>query len=130
MATSKKLAECGADTPKFSFSGDAYQSKCVKVYDGDTITVVLKPRLDSQYWKFNIRLLSINTAEIRNRDEDEKKKAYAARDFLREKILGKIVTIKCGDFDAFGRILATVFLDDENINELMLDTGHATPFLP
>lgn len=121
----KALEDYTLDTPKFSMAGETYLCKCVKVYDGDTITVVFKPKLDTTYWKFRIRMLGIDTYELRTRDVDEKAKAYAARDFLRELTLDKLVSVKCGDFDDFGRILGVVYIGDININDLMIESGHA-----
>jgi micrococcal nuclease len=125
----KLLKDCTDDnTDEFSLAGETYEAKCVDVYDGDTITVVMKPKIDTKYSKFKIRLLGIDTPEIRTRDIEEKQLGYIARDFLQQKILNKIVTIKCGEFGNFGRLLGVVLLDDENINELMLADGYAVPY--
>ena len=70
--------------------------KVIKVYDGDTITIVSDiPGLkDSPFYKFSIRLNGIDTPEIRGKTEDEKLIAIKARDDLSNLILGDIVYLK------------------------------------
>jgi endonuclease YncB( thermonuclease family) len=50
----------------------------------------------------------LNTPELRSKISIEKEYAQKARDKFREMVLDKIVTIKCGDSDKYGRILAKV----------------------
>ena len=52
------------NTPKFTLEGDR-PCKCVKVYDGYTITVVFQPFPDTPFYKYNIRLNGIDTPELR-----------------------------------------------------------------
>ena len=47
------------------------------------------------------------------------------RNFLRSKILNKICKIKCKKNDKYGRILAVIYLDDKNINELLITKKYA-----
>lgn len=126
-----KLLECNTSTKqfKYAFANEIYECKCLDVYDGDTITVAFKPKLDTEYYQFKIRLLGINSLEIRNKNLTEKQKAIEARDFLIKKILGRIITIKCAKFDSFGRLLAYVFLDNENINDTMVSGGYAVEYM-
>jgi len=121
------LVNCNIDTPKFTLKGDRL-CKCVKVYDGDTITVVFQPFSETPFYKFNIRLNGIDTPELRGSSPDEKEKAILARDFLANLILDEIIFIKLGDFDKYGRLLGDIYLskdDTKSINELMIEKGHA-----
>ena len=114
------------NTPYFSFDKKEYLCKCVDVYDGDTITVVFKPYPNVPIYKYSIRLLGIDTPEIRTKNLDEKKKGIEVRDILREKILGKIITIKCGKFDKYGRLLANIFDEGgQHINKWLVDNKYA-----
>lgn len=126
-----KLLECGKHTPNFSFDGQTFLCKCVSVYDGDTITVAFQP-YGHEFYKFHIRLSGIDTPEVRTKNIDEKKQGLLVRDFLRELILNKLVTIKCGKFDKYGRLLAYVYQYDEydikslkSINDLLIDKKYA-----
>lgn len=112
--------------PKFSLNNHVYQAKVVSVYDGDTITVVFK--FFDTFYRWSCRLNGIDTPELKSKDPDEKAMAIKARDFLREKILGQIVTLTCGDFDKYGRLLATIEYKNQNINTLMVDNGFAVSY--
>jgi micrococcal nuclease len=80
--------------------------------------------------KWKIRLLGINCKELRSKDKEEKELAIEVKHFLKDKILNKIIKLECDDFDAFGRILGKIYLDDELINELMISEGYAEYFMP
>jgi endonuclease YncB( thermonuclease family) len=128
----KDLETCtyGNTTP-YSFDGHTCLAKCVKVYDGDTITVVFK--WSNTFHRFNIRMDGYDAPELRPTCNDSKKeveKAWAikSRDYLRSLILDRIVTIKCGKFDKYGRILATVMLGGECINDKMLLNGYCRKY--
>lgn len=110
----------------FSLDGLVMEAKVVKVYDGDSITVVFK-YMDT-YHKWLCRLNGIDSPEIKSSNPEEKQMAIKARDFLREKIFDKIIEISCGKFDKYGRLLCTVFIDDININDLMVEECHAVRY--
>ena len=63
--------------------------------------------------------------ELRATNQKEKEFGYKVRDHLREKILGKVVTIKCEDFDKYGRLLVTILLEDLSVNQWLIDNGYA-----
>jgi micrococcal nuclease len=93
--------------------------KCIKVYDGDTITIAsrLENSLDKTAYRFNIRLLGIDTPEIRTSNSEEKEVAIKVRDNLKEMILGKNIMIERGaKRDKYGRILAHVYLPNDDYN--------------
>jgi micrococcal nuclease len=126
------LKDCTTkNTKRFTFDGSRFLCKCIKVYDGDTITVAFKPfqiNNDENIYKYSIRLSGIDTPEIRTKNIDEKKKAIEIRDILKEKILNKFIYIQCGKFDKYGRLLGYVFYDDININEWLVNEGFANKY--
>jgi micrococcal nuclease len=112
---------------KFSLNNLETKAKVVSVYDGDTVTLVFK--FANDFYKWNCRLNGIDTPEMKSKDNDEKAFAIKARDFLREQILGKIVDIKCGDFDKYGRLLISIFIENDiNISDLMISEGYAKSY--
>ena len=111
---------------KFSLDGCEFHARVASVYDGDTITVIFKMNPEFAYYKWNCRLLGIDTPELKT--GNHKTEGIKARDFLREKILDKIIRIKCGDFDKYGRLLIQVFYEDIDINTLMITSGHAKSY--
>jgi len=121
-------------TNKFSLNGYKTYAKCVHVYDGDTIHVVFKMPNGNDCYKWVIRIMGIDTPEMKSKNASEKKKAIEARDFLRGKILEKIIIIDCLEFDKYGRLLGNVFLENDNndektieisLSQLMIDNGFA-----
>ena len=102
-------------------------SKVVKVYDGDTIHIIA-PLFDGVISRFRVRLNGIDTPELRTKNEWEKKAGYIVKDMLVEKIGDKIIELRDVSYDKYGRILANVFLNGENINEWLINTGWAFPY--
>ena len=103
--------------------------KVIKVYDGDTITIASKlPNSDAPIYRFSVRLLGIDSAEIKGKTFAEKEIAVKARDALHKLIFGKIVHLKKISTEKYGRILADVYLGDLHINQWMLDNKHAIPY--
>jgi len=103
--------------------------KVIKVYDGDTITVASKlPYKESPIYRFRIRLSGIDAPEIKGETEEEKNAAKISRDILTALVKDKIVTLKNTSTEKYGRILADVYLNDVNINKLLLEQNHALPY--
>ena len=67
-----------------------YSADIIKVYDGDTVTAIVDLGF-SVKMKIRIRLEEINAPEVRGKQRAE---GLISRDFLREKILNKTVTIR------------------------------------
>jgi endonuclease YncB( thermonuclease family) len=136
------LNDCTVDNiPPFNFDGQEFQAKCIKVYDGDTITVAMK--ILNKFYKFNIRMLGYDAPELKSKRDEERARARKARDFLTELVLNKIIFIRCGKFDKYGRILGTVLCKPsvaiageiiyigtgtKNINELMCEQDFCRPY--
>ena len=104
-----------------------YSAEVKKVYDGDTITVDFDLGFGIILRKQKIRLLGINTPEVRGESRDQ---GLISRDRLRERILGKTVTIKTSrdKKGKYGRWIGEVFIKDENINQWLLNEGLAAVY--
>ena len=101
----------------------------VKVYDGDTITILSKlPYKDSALYKFSVRLNGIDCPEIKGETLKEKQCAQLAKDELSKLILNKHVLLKDLKTEKYGRILAEVYLDDLHLNQYMLDKNLAVKY--
>lgn len=114
-----------SDAPLFSKCVDnkTVEAKIISVYDGDTVKAIFP--LNGTLYKWNCRLIGIDTPEIRTSDRLQKKFGYEVRDHLRTKILNKVVTLKCQDLDKYGRLLTEIFINDQNINQWLIDSGYA-----
>lgn len=99
----------------------------VKVYDGDTITIISKIHCLDEEHKFVIRLKGIDAPEIKSNNILEKKIAIRSRNWLRHKILGKVIYLHDIGHDKYGRILANIYLSKHNksLNQHMLDLKYA-----
>ena len=118
------------NTSEFSLNGEKILGKCVNVYDGDTVKIVLNLRINDKLYKWNCRIARVDTPEIRTRNKQEKEMGYIVRDKLREKILDKIIMVKCLDFDKYGRLLVEIYEIKEddtkcNISDWLIDNNYA-----
>ncbi len=111
---------------------DFTEAKVLKVYDGDTITIAAW--FANGFKKFNVRVYGVDCAEMRGA---EKEKAIKARDFVSDLILNKIITIEVLNgkklngkkmTEKFGRLLANVWIDGQNLAQLLYDNGHAVKY--
>lgn len=96
------------NTPWFSFQGQELEAKVVDIYDGDTMTIAIP--FNRKVYKKKCRLINLDTAEIRTKNEKEKSVGMEAKNFVKERVLNKRVFIKCGKEDKYGRLLIQLFL--------------------
>ena len=103
--------------------------KVIKVYDGDTFTLISKlPYSDSPIYRFSIRLNGIDSPEIKGKSDNEKLLARLARDALSNLIMGKIVTLRNVSLEKYGRVLADVYIGDLCVNEWMIQNNYAVKY--
>lgn len=109
----------------FDLKSLEFKAKVLDVYDGDTITIGYKFR--GIYWRSQLRIYGIDTPEIRILAQKER--AVKARDYLKERILNKIVHIKMNNrADKYGRLLGEVFYRGENLTTTMINLGLGVPY--
>ena len=84
-------------------------------YDGDTCTTTTGER---------VRLACIDTPELVGM-RAEPVPAKAARDFLRNLVVGKKVRIRRITEDRYGRTVAELFIGERNVQREMVAAGHA-----
>ena len=109
-----------------------YRAEILNVVDGDTVDMEIDLGFNIRITE-RVRLFGIDAPETRTIDHDEKLRGYAATEFLISHIPPDgMVTIKTR-FDKrgkFGRILASIFLDDgTDLNLHMVAEGHAEPYM-
>jgi len=108
-----------------------YKATIDRVIDGDTVDATINVGFDTTVKK-TLRLLRVDTAELRSSDVQEKTLAYSAKDFVTEKVLGKRVTIKTIKHDSFGRWLAEVYYQENDktlcLSDVLLAEGLAEEF--
>jgi endonuclease YncB( thermonuclease family) len=122
------LDECtDENTPKWSFKGISSAGRVVRVYDGDTVTIAFDT-FGLGFYQHQVRLLGIDSPEIRGKSPEEKKAAIAAREYMKSLVLGKTVLFRVSSSDKYGRLLANIWVGDRDVSALMLESGHARPY--
>lgn len=103
------------------------QAKIVSVYDGDTVKAIFP--LNGVMYRWNCRLGGVDTPELRTKSQIEKDHGYHVRDKLRDIILNKVVSLKCGDLDKYGRLLVTIVCEIEGetctVNDWLIKNDYA-----
>ena len=87
--------------------------EAIEVYDGDTITLLAGDK------KYRIRFYGMDAPEA------GQEYGIVSRDALREKILGKEVTVTVKNLDRYGRAVGKVAIGGRDINLEMVREGHA-----
>jgi len=104
------------------------RGRVVKVYDGDTITIIGRVMYNPRLFTFQIRLNDIDCPELRSKDPVEKEMATIAKNFLSDIIYEKMVVLKVTGLDKYGRLLAHVYHDGVQLNDLMLTNRLAVKY--
>ena len=99
-----------------------YEATVLRVIDGDTIECNVQLGFHVTV-KEKFRLADIDAPEM---NTSEGRAAYAA---LLNKIQDLKVLLKSQKQDKYGRWLAEVFLEEENINQWLIENGYAVPYL-
>jgi Staphylococcal nuclease homologue. len=93
-------------------------AKIVDVYDGDTFYAIFEMPQEPLR-KYIIRLTNgansyfIDAPEIISKNHNETTQAYACKKIVEDMILHKIVRLKLYGNDVYGRILADVYINDD-----------------
>ena len=109
-----------------------YKIKVTRVVDGDTIDAEIDLGFNLKLNK-RIRLYGINTPETRTRDVEEKKRGIAAKERLQQIVdeQQNVLFLKSMDQGKFGRCIGVLFeqdFDDQSINEVLVEEGHAVEY--
>jgi micrococcal nuclease len=115
----------------FSLAGKEKWAEVVDVYDGDTIKVIMKFRGKIDRW--TVRMNGYDSPEMRPLRSDPDRvqiieQAKIAKNALIDKINNRPVLMKIYTFDKYGRLLADLFINGENINKWMIDNGYGYPY--
>ena len=115
-----------------SCNHDAKNFRCVKFvsnYDGDTITVDI-PKTHPFFGKnAKIRVLGVDTPELRTKDNCEKEAGYKAKRFV-EKAVSKATRIDLENVSRgkYFRIVADVMLDGKSLTKMLLKRNLGVPY--
>jgi micrococcal nuclease len=111
-----------------------YKVTIKRVVDGDTVDVDIDLGFKMWLRGERVRLMGLDTPESRTRNLDEKRLGLASKERLKQVLKenkGDIVlrTSKEGK-GKFGRILGSLIIGStgQDLNQLMIDEGHARPY--
>jgi endonuclease YncB( thermonuclease family) len=127
-----------APTYHSAYENKLVTAKIVSVYDGDTCNAIFRVDVGLPYYNYKVRLVDIDTPEMKpplntpNRDIIIAK-AKQARDFIKEKTNGQLVTLELQGLDKYGRVLAKIYLSaqptqESCINTLLIGAGLAKAY--
>ena len=98
----------------FTVLADESIIKIVSIPDGDTLNII-----NGNNKKVKIRLYGIDAPET------TQKYGQASRDYLRKIVKNKRLTYKIRSKDDYGRVVATLYGDDNDLNYEMIKAGYA-----
>lgn len=123
METTINWDEVTDKVKPFSLKGKEVEAKIVAVYDGDTCKACFP--VFNEMFKWTLRLNRIDTPELKTKNVLESSFGHEVRDKIREKVLNKVVKLKCEQFDKYGRLLAEVYINGESVNQFLIDNKYA-----
>ena len=106
-----------------------YNCQIARVVDGDTVDVIIDCGFSILH-KARVRMYGIDTPESRTRDKDEKARGLMSKDFLVKELSKGDVVIKTkkDKKGKFGRILGEFYVNDININQMMIHGFYAVAY--
>jgi micrococcal nuclease len=112
--------------------GYLYRAEVTRIVDGDTVDMTIDLGFYIDLREQRVRLLGIEAPEP---ETTTKAAGDASTQFLKGLIEGKTVIVRtvrgkdeADRQDSFGRWLGTIYLDGKDINQAMIDAGHALPY--
>lgn len=101
----------------------AVKYKIVKIYDGDTVHVVFL--YGNEPIRFAIRILGIDTPEMKSKNPLEKQAAQRCKEVLESELSKENCTLVIRNHDKYGGRLLADFYDEDgkNIAEKMISRG-------
>lgn len=103
--------------------------KVVSIYDGDTIFLDINNWPDIIGKRIGVRLRGIDTPELRDNRERVKTLAREAKVFVVEELRNaELIEIRNLERDKYFRIVADVYVDGENLSELLLSKNLAKKY--
>ncbi|WP_286694089.1 thermonuclease family protein [Spongiibacter sp. UBA1325] len=120
------LLALGASAKEY---GDVVVSEVRTIYDGDTFRANINgwPAVVGE--SMSIRIKGIDTPELRGKCQSEKEAARLAKQYSVAKLrAANRVELKAIERGKYFRLLADVWVDDENLGEALISAGHAVRY--
>lgn len=92
---------------------------CARVIDGDTVVA----KIDGESYK--LRLAYIDAPELDQLAFDGRRIGSDSKVFLEQRVLNQKIHVRLLEKDRYGRHIAQIFYAGEDMNQKMLESGHA-----
>ena len=99
-----------------------YKAKVVRWLDGDSLLCLIDLGFYT-HKEERLRLARIDTPELRGAEKEEGKKVKQI--VIERYPIGTMLMIESKKRDRYGRFIAELFHGEENINQWLIDNGHA-----
>lgn len=110
--------------------GNLTVSKINRVYDGDTFFCDIPWIHQLIGDNMKIRVMGIDTPEMRGGTEEEKKAAVVSKEFAEDILFkGERIELRNIGRGSFFRIIAEVWVDGVNLGDLLLENGLAVQYV-
>ena len=117
---------CNVAKP-YTLEGRSVLGRVQRVIDGDSMHISMQ--IDGHVWTFPCRLKNIDCPEIRTRNLKEKELGFLAKKHAEDLVKSDIISIKLGEFDKFGRLLATLHTSQGvNVAESLIEHNLARKY--
>ncbi len=111
-------------------TGQCVTAVITRVIDGDTYVGQVDLPLGVSLREEHIRLYGVDTPELSSHDELQQQLAEAARRWAEQHVQWQRVTLEVHGRDSFGRVLARVFLNGNDVGKMLLEKGLAKEWTP
>jgi len=105
-----------------------YKVQLAKVIDGDTFKVYLACSYKLFCKGVSVRVRGIDTPELKSKDPAEKERAKQARQFTRDFLTNRKITLKQCSKDKYFRLLCDVYADGKSLSEELLKANLAAAY--
>jgi len=112
-----------------------YRARCLKVIDGDTLELLIDTGFRTTRTE-RVRLLGVDTPELRSSDPEERERAQAAKTYVEDWLFPDSTAhfdewpllIYSQKGDSFGRWLAEVQRNGSDLASDLIDAGHGVEY--
>lgn len=104
-----------------------YRAEYLNNYDGDSVTLLIHAWVEPPvYVEAKVRLLGIDTPEIRGKCDTEKALAAEAKTFVTEALIeAKYIYVDVVGRGKYGRLLVVLTYDNTNLATELVELGYA-----
>lgn len=121
---------------KISLNGLQTWARCIYIVDGDTVDCIVPTctmlALGKPYLHLNrvrIRVRGVNTPELRKGTAESKERGQIAKEYVRGLLEDKLVYLVFESNDDFGRALAYIYIDGEDLSQVLIKGGYGVPYM-